>query len=97
MIYPSADTMTPDPRLCSFHFFGVLNSLKGLKKSKKGSSKKGDASLRTTFVVEIFTTAGDTAPATSEKALLVSMICLGTFGAVKGTYPFRPPAYSPSR
>ena len=66
--------MTPDPRLLSLNFLGDPKSWKGLKKSKKGSSKKGCASLLTTLVVEIFTIAGETALTISEKALPVSSI-----------------------
>jgi len=79
-MYPSGETITPEPRLCSFHNFGIPKLWKGLKKSKKGSSKGVPVSLLTTFVVDMFTTAGETALTISENALLVSITCRGTFG-----------------
>src|SRR5574341_151371 len=74
-MYPSSDTMTPDPRLCSFRSRGTLGwgNWSPKNRRKNGSSKKsnGASSLALiTRVVEIFTTEGVATVATSESASL---------------------------
>ncbi len=74
-MYPSSETMTPDPRLCSLRSFGTSGCGNWSPKNllKKGSSKKSKgASSRElmTRVVEIFTTEGVDTAATSDSASL---------------------------
>ena len=75
MMYPSSETMTPDPRLCSLCSFGTswCGNWSPKNRLKKGSSKKSKgASSRDlmTRVVEILTTEGVDTAATSDSASL---------------------------
>ena len=64
-----------------FPFFGQAEVMKRTRKDRRtGLQNRLPVLSLTTLVVDIFTTAGETAPTISEKARLVSKIWRGTFG-----------------